>query len=84
MNKGEGYVERQISGWSTRFRNAHTEDVGDYETVMAWLAEHQPDDVATCLIHNDFRFDNIVLSTRTTRPGRSACSTGRWPRSATR
>ncbi|WP_027861052.1 phosphotransferase family protein [Marmoricola sp. URHB0036] len=61
MNKGTGYVERQISGWSTRFRNAHTEDIGDYETVMAWLAEHQPDDVASCMIHNDFRFDNLVL-----------------------
>jgi aminoglycoside phosphotransferase (APT) family kinase protein len=61
MNKGEGYVERQISGWSRRLRDAHTEDVGDYETVMAWLAEHQPADVASCLIHNDFRFDNLVL-----------------------
>ncbi len=61
MNKGAGYVERQISGWSARFRNAHTEDVGDYEKVMAWLAEHQPEDVASCLIHNDFRFDNLVL-----------------------
>jgi aminoglycoside phosphotransferase (APT) family kinase protein len=61
MNKGNGYVERQISGWSKRFRDAHTEDIGDYETVMAWLAEHQPDDVASCLIHNDFRFDNLVL-----------------------
>jgi aminoglycoside phosphotransferase (APT) family kinase protein len=61
MNKGTGYVERQISGWSTRFRNAHTEDIGDYETVMAWLVEHQPDDVASCMIHNDFRFDNLVL-----------------------
>ena len=28
---------------------------------MAWLAEHQPDDVASCVIHNDFRFDNLVL-----------------------
>jgi aminoglycoside phosphotransferase (APT) family kinase protein len=61
MNKGSGYVERQISGWSTRFRNAHTEDIGDYERVMAWLDEHQPADVASCMIHNDFRFDNIVL-----------------------
>ena len=69
MNKGEGYVERQISGWSKRFRNAHTEDVGDFETVMAWLAEHQPDDVASCLIHNDFRFDNLVLDAEDpTRP----------------
>ena len=62
MNKGPGYVDRQISGWSTRFRNAHTEDVGDYEQVMGWLAAHQPDDVAQCLIHNDFRFDNLVLA----------------------
>jgi aminoglycoside phosphotransferase (APT) family kinase protein len=62
MNKGTGYVERQISGWSKRFRDAHTEDIGDYETVMAWLAEHQPEDAGSCLIHNDFRFDNLVLS----------------------
>jgi aminoglycoside phosphotransferase (APT) family kinase protein len=61
MNKGEGYVRRQVEGWSTRFRNARTPDVGDYEDVMAWLAEHQPADVAHCLIHNDFRFDNLVL-----------------------
>jgi aminoglycoside phosphotransferase (APT) family kinase protein len=62
MNKGNGYVERQISGWSTRFRNAHTEDIGDYESVMAWLDANKPADVANCMIHNDFRFDNLVLS----------------------
>jgi aminoglycoside phosphotransferase (APT) family kinase protein len=28
---------------------------------MAWLDAHQPDDVANCVIHNDFRFDNLVL-----------------------
>lgn len=61
LGKGTGYVRRQVEGWSTRFRNAHTPDVGDYEKVMAWLAAHQPDDVANCLIHNDFRFDNLVL-----------------------
>jgi aminoglycoside phosphotransferase (APT) family kinase protein len=61
MNKGDGYVRRQVEGWSTRFRNARTPDVGSYDEVMAWLAEHQPADVANCLIHNDFRFDNLVL-----------------------
>jgi len=66
MNKGKGYVERQISGWTKRFRDARTEDIGvrgiqQSETVMAWLTEHQPSDVASCLIHNDFRFDNLVL-----------------------
>ncbi len=62
LGKGEGYTERQIKGWSDRYRRARTEDVGDFEPVMAWLASHMPaHDVASCLIHNDFRFDNVVL-----------------------
>lgn len=62
LGKGEGYVARQVEGWSKRFRAARTEDVSDFESVMAWLAEKQPkQEVAIRLIHNDFRFDNVVL-----------------------
>ena len=61
LGKGHGYVRRQVDGWSTRYRNARTEDVPDLEDVMAWLGAHQPDDVATCVIHNDFKLDNLVL-----------------------
>jgi aminoglycoside phosphotransferase (APT) family kinase protein len=62
LGKGEGYVARQIEGWSKRFRAARTEDVGDFESVMQWLHDKQPPkEVAICLIHNDFRFDNVVL-----------------------
>ena len=62
LGRGSGYVARQVGGWSDRFRRAHTDNVGDYERVMAWLDEHQPADVATCVIHNDFRLDNVVLA----------------------
>ncbi|MDX1589128.1 MAG: phosphotransferase family protein [Oleiphilaceae bacterium] len=62
IGKGAGYVERQITGWSERFRKAHTEDVGDCEKVMAWLKEKMPEDHSICIIHNDFRFDNAVLN----------------------
>ena len=61
LGKGSGYVARQVGGWSQRFRTARTDNVGDYERVMGWLDEHQPEDVATCVIHNDFRLDNVVL-----------------------
>jgi aminoglycoside phosphotransferase (APT) family kinase protein len=61
IGKGAGYVGRQVAGWSDRYRNARTDNVGDYESVMSWLAERQPDDVATCVIHNDYRLDNVVL-----------------------
>lgn len=63
LGKGDGYVKRQIDGWSDRFRKARTADVNDFEAVMTWLHDKMPaQDVATCLIHNDFRFDNVVLN----------------------
>ncbi|MCW2614033.1 MAG: aminoglycoside phosphotransferase [Frankiales bacterium] len=61
LGRGPGYVGRQVAGWSDRFRAARTEDVPDFTAVMTWLADHQPDDVAMCLVHNDFRLDNLVL-----------------------
>jgi len=42
-------------------RDARTDDTPDVEPVMDWLAAHRPDDVATCLVHNDYRLDNLVL-----------------------
>ncbi len=62
LGRGEGYVRRQVEGWSDRYRRARTPDAASFEAVMGWLAEHQPErDAATRLLHNDFRFDNVVL-----------------------
>ena len=62
MNRGDGYVARQVAGWTDRMGRATTDDLGDWSPVTAWLDAHQPHDVGQCLIHNDFRFDNLVLS----------------------
>lgn len=59
--RGPGYVRRQVQGWSGRYRGALTDDVPDAEDVMAWLDAHQPEDVATRMIHGDWRFDNLVV-----------------------
>jgi aminoglycoside phosphotransferase (APT) family kinase protein len=61
LGKGAGYARRQVEGWSDRYRKARTWNVPRLEDVMSWLAARTPEDVATCLIHNDFRFDNVVL-----------------------
>jgi len=61
FGKPEGYVRRQVEGWSKRFRAAHTPNAPTYERVMEWLAENQPTEVGSCVIHGDFRFDNVVL-----------------------
>ena len=62
LGKPEGYVARQVAGWSKRFRAARTPDVPDCEAIMAWLAETMPPETPKpCLIHNDYKFDNVVL-----------------------
>lgn len=62
FGKPEGYVERQIAGWSDRYRRARTPDVPDCEGIMAWLEENRPPECGRdCIVHNDFRLDNVVL-----------------------
>ena len=61
LGRGGGYARRQIEGWCDRYRKARTWNVGRFEGVMAWLAARAPEDSGACVIHNDFRFDNIVL-----------------------
>ncbi|MTA72708.1 MAG: phosphotransferase, partial [Actinobacteria bacterium] len=55
LSKGPGYVGRQVEGWSRRYRNALTPDVPDAEVLMQWLDQNQPQDVASCVIHGDWR-----------------------------
>ncbi|MEX5637054.1 phosphotransferase family protein [Parafrankia sp. FMc2] len=61
LGRGQGYVDRQIRGWTRRYRDARTPNVPSFEPVMSWLAEYAPEDVAACVIHNDFRLDNVVF-----------------------
>ncbi|GHC90327.1 aminoglycoside phosphotransferase [Nocardiopsis terrae] len=61
FGRGEGYVARQVAGWTRRYRAARTWNVGSFGRVTDWLDANQPPDRRTCLVHNDFRFDNVVL-----------------------
>jgi len=61
LGKGAGYARRQIEGWSDRYGKARTWNAPRFRKVIVWLRANTPDDVATCVIHNDFRLDNLVL-----------------------
>lgn len=62
LNKGEGYVARQVGGWIKRLDNARTDDTGDWSDITGWLDAHQPADAGSAMIHNDYRLDNMVLA----------------------
>lgn len=62
LGKGNGYARRQVEGWTARFQKARTWNVSNFRYVTDWLHERIPGDVKTCVIHNDWRFDNVVLA----------------------
>jgi aminoglycoside phosphotransferase (APT) family kinase protein len=57
----EGYVARQVEGWTARWQGSRTDDVPDLDRAAAWLATHQPPESGAALIHNDYKYDNLVL-----------------------
>ncbi|HEX4844532.1 MAG TPA: phosphotransferase family protein [Limnobacter sp.] len=62
LSKGQGYTRRQLDGWSQRFDKARTWNVSSFNRVRRWLDLHCPEDVKLCMIHNDWRLDNVVLN----------------------
>jgi len=61
LGKPAGYIERQVKGWTERYRGSQTDDIPAVLEVAAWLDAHRPVDGAPALIHNDFKFDNVIF-----------------------
>ena len=62
LGRPQGYVARQIEGWTRRYQNAQTDELADIEAIITWLAAHLPSESAASLIHNDYKYDNFVLA----------------------
>lgn len=62
LGSPQGYVKRQVEGWTKRYFNARTDDVLAIEKLADWLQQNLPDDSERPgLIHNDYKYDNLVL-----------------------
>lgn len=61
LGKGDGYCRRQVEGWDKRYAKARTKNVPSFNYVRKWLLANIPADTKTCVIHNDWRFDNVIL-----------------------
>lgn len=61
LGKPEGFVARQVKGWSERWERARTEPSPEMDKVMAWLAARIPPSGRPTLVHNDFKLDNVML-----------------------
>lgn len=61
LGRPMGYVGRQVDGWTQRWEASRTDAVPAMEQLAAWLAEKQPGESGACLVHNDYKYDNLVL-----------------------
>jgi aminoglycoside phosphotransferase (APT) family kinase protein len=62
LGKPEGYAIRQVEGWTKRYFNAQTDEHIELETAIEWLTKNIPASDGAGLIHNDYKFDNVMLN----------------------
>ncbi len=65
LGNTDGYVGRQVAGWTKRYAAASTDDVPDLDRAFAWMDANQPPESGVAIIHNDFKYDNLVLDPET-------------------
>ena len=61
LGKPDGYLERQVRGWTERYYGSKTHDYPEVERISSWMQHHMPSTCAVSLIHNDYKYDNVVL-----------------------
>jgi aminoglycoside phosphotransferase (APT) family kinase protein len=62
LGKPDGFVERQVRGWSERYVAAQTDDIAEMRSVAEWLAASIPASPPPTIVHNDWKHDNLVLA----------------------
>jgi aminoglycoside phosphotransferase (APT) family kinase protein len=61
LGKPQGYLERQVRGWTERYQGSKTHELAEAEPLAQWLREHMPSHSGATLVHNDYKYDNMVL-----------------------
>ncbi|QJD78248.1 phosphotransferase family protein [Spirosoma rhododendri] len=62
LGKPEGYVQRQVEGWYKRYEAAKTDDIPALDNLFRYLIDSLPVSPAPTLLHNDFKYDNVILN----------------------
>jgi len=65
LGKPEGFVARQVKGWSERWERTRTQPSPEMDRVMAFLAATVPPSGKPTLVHNDFKLDNVMIDATT-------------------
>ena len=62
IGKPEGYIQRQVEGWHKRYLASQTDEIANMDNLANWLKANLPTEGKPTLIHNDYKYDNVVLN----------------------
>lgn len=61
LGKPDGFVQRQLDGWTKRWHAAKDVDIPEIDRLIAWLAADVPAPQAATILHNDYKLDNMLV-----------------------
>jgi aminoglycoside phosphotransferase (APT) family kinase protein len=59
--KAGNYFSRQIDRWTKQYRASETETIETMDRLIDWLPQNIPPGDETCLVHGDYRLDNLIF-----------------------
>lgn len=62
LGRPQGFIERQLAGWETRWQAARDDGAPDLSPLIAWLSGARPINPVHALVHNDYKLDNILVA----------------------
>jgi aminoglycoside phosphotransferase (APT) family kinase protein len=61
FGKHDGFLRRQVDGWTRRYRACETERIEAMDHLIDWLPRHLPPERPAVLFHGDLRIDNMIF-----------------------
>jgi aminoglycoside phosphotransferase (APT) family kinase protein len=61
FGRPEGFLERQVRRWKTQLDASHSRPLAGAQDLHAGLAARIPVSARSCLLHGDYRLDNVII-----------------------
>jgi aminoglycoside phosphotransferase (APT) family kinase protein len=61
FGRPDGFVDRQVAGWTRRWHAAKTREVPAMDAASAALVANPPPSGPTTILHNDYKLDNTMV-----------------------
>jgi len=61
LGRPQGYAQRQVRGWTERWEASRGAPVPEVDATAAWLGQQAWPEGRPAIVHNDFKYDNVVL-----------------------